>query len=266
MRQWLVALLGVCALLPAPAFAQEKRWTMKDLEALESGRYREEGSVPGESWRELVEHLEDIPPSERDNKWGALVERSTLKYLDALVAEKDWAGALAAAEKATGRYANLRKSRAFMEKRAEIGPKGYDLACFSKKSGTSDNCNEKLLAFVQADRDNRPLWLEATKVVIRHFNAYVAMPFARGAVEGNPAACGEEVVQRATLAALGLPKEDSKVKDAQVAAELCFDKLKDALTTAAAKEGGYTFDNSCALLVKKGAITGLMAKKCKLAP
>jgi hypothetical protein len=56
------------------------------------------------------------------------------------------------------------------------------------------------------------------------------------------------------------------VKDAQAAAELCFDKWKDALTAAAAKEGGYTFDNSCALLVKKGAITGLMAKKCKPAP
>lgn len=61
-----LAIVGV--LLAGPAWAEQKPYTLKDLQALEQR----------EAWPELLAHLNDVPPAERSADWNRVVERACL--------------------------------------------------------------------------------------------------------------------------------------------------------------------------------------------
>jgi hypothetical protein len=231
---------------------------MADLDALET-----QGA-----WGELVDHLGDILPSKRDAHWQALAEKSALGYVDGLATDKDAVSALGAADDLTHRYPTLKKSRAFMSRRGEVGIKGFE-TCFDHDA-IGGHCTDRLLGFVDADAGNTELALAAGKLVLRKMHPYVSMPFFRRAIAGRKGAkeCGDEGLGRSTVAALGLPDRDTRLGDAkEVASNLCWDALHAALIDQFVKEsrGSYYVTNTCDFLKAKNALSKIQASLCNKA-
>jgi len=142
-RGWLgpLCLALVIAVLCAKgssAGGTQTSYTMADLLALESR----------ESWGELIEHLEDVSPPNRDQKWEALAEKAAIQRL---AGTGDNEQTLFETEALLKRFAFLRKSKPFMKTRAEMGLKGFE-ACYDSSSSGAE-CTPRLLAFVDADPD-----------------------------------------------------------------------------------------------------------------
>jgi len=245
-RQWVAALLLLCGAGGARA---EQVYSQADLDAL----------VKTEGYVELVEHLADVTPSKRDARWDAAAEAGTVGYLGTFT---DSVAALTATEDLLRRFPTLKKSKAFMQKRAEVGLPGFD-GCY--RNGGMLDCNKRLANFVGDDAE---LAFKAGKLVILQQNAYSAAPFFRRAVTGkvpNPAACKEETLRRATLAALGLPTTDAKVADALATLDVCFADLKEPVANEMATGDSYLLQNACPTMIKKQAVGGLMKSRCEAA-
>lgn len=210
MRRWLWAIL--C--LTCVARAEAKPYTLADLEALEQRG----------AWRELINHLEDIPPAKRDAKWDALCERASAGALDD-EEKRDGRYAVAIAEALLERYPSLEKSEKFMLRAAKI----------TRLHGSS--------AFAAS-----------------HFaTAIDLMPENR-----RQTVCKDEQLALATIAALGLPADDRLVARGRALAKTCLDALEPALKEELGRnqKGSYFFDNACGLLLERGALSSLQAKQC----
>jgi hypothetical protein len=248
-------LLVTVALFCAPAEAEEKKYTLKDLSALE-----ELGS-----WAELVEHLDDVPPSGRTGPWLKICEKAAVQYLASLSADREPYAALSAAEAFPKRYPQLSKSRSFMDKRAEAGLKGFE-ACFAQ-SGSGGECVERLLPFVDADPKNKDLALKAGKLVRRNQFAYVAVPFFSRALDGRKDAkeCVDDDVKLAIVAGLGLPESDPRVAQARtVASDVCWKALEAPIMDDFNKStpSSYVFRNACDFLKAKKKLGNLQSQQC----
>jgi hypothetical protein len=247
------ALAAASCLVSSSALA--KKYSITDLSALEEQS----------SWAEIVEHLDDVPPSKRTGPWQKICEKATVEYLSALDTDREPFAALMAADGFTKRYPQLKKSAAFMEKRADVGLKGFEL-CF-KSSYSGEECHERLLGFVDADPKNASLALRAGKIVRLNQFAYVAMPYFKRAIDrqADAKACADEDLRLAVVAALGLPPDDPRMKDARaLASGSCFAALSDAVMEEFNKntKGSYYFDNACGFLKAKGKLGELQSKQC----
>ncbi len=213
--------LAVCGV----ARAEEKKYTMADLEAL----------AKSESWAELLPHLEDIPPAQRNPKWQAVVERCAIGSIKGFKKDRNPLGALVHADGLTKRYTFLKKSKAFMSIRAEAGLKGF-MACFEERYG---RCDERLLPFVEED-GSFDLAVSAAQLMMKHAAHYHALPFYKLAWDrGKARVCGAKRLAEAVLAGLSLPDDDKKVPLATSLAEACYAQLKDALLKGSFSDKRY---------------------------
>jgi hypothetical protein len=246
-RQWVAALLLVGS---HNAWAADAKYSLEDLQALQKN----------EGWVELVEHLGDVPPSKRNAQWEAAAEAGAVGYLGTLT---DASQGLTASDDLIKRFPPLKKSKAFMAKRNDVGLAGFE-ACFRGGYDLGD-CNKRLTEFAGNDAE---LNLKAGNLVIRQIFAYNAAPYFRRAMAGKAAGaaeCKEETLQRATLAALGLPSSDAKVADAQAVTEVCFAELKEPIINELAKNDSYMQASACPMMLKKNAVAGLMKARCEAA-
>lgn len=244
-----VLFLGAVLLLGRDAGAQPKPYTMADLEALQKN----------EGWVEAVEHLGDIPPGQRDAKWETIAGQAAVGWLATL---QDPVAALNGAEDLVKRFPQLKKNKAFMEKRADVGLKGFE-SCYQNR--WDNDCNARFLTFVGEDR---ALAFKAGKIVVRNQHAYYAAPFFKRGVTGlkaGSAECKDEALQRATLAALGVPSDDVKAEAGRAVAETCLADMKDQIVDALAEGSSYTMANACPVMLKGKAVGGLMQKRCEAA-
>jgi hypothetical protein len=175
-----------------------KPYTIIDLSALERNS----------AWEEIISHLEDIPPAERDAEWQRISEKAALGYTAALAKARDTYAAFLAVQELGRRHPHLMKLPEFTEKRAAVGLTAIE-SCF-RQTWSGGECVELLLGFVDADPDNSELALRAAKLVRRSQNAYVAVPFFQRATGGekNAKACLDEDLRLAVIAGLGLPEDD----------------------------------------------------------
>jgi hypothetical protein len=181
-----------------------------------------------------------------------------------LAKDRDPFSGLGAAEGLTKRYPELKKSKAFIEKRSEAGLKGFE-ACF-KMTYTGQECVDRFLGFIDADASNNALALQAAKVVRRNQNAYVAAPFfKRAIVDGKDPGCKDEDLKLSIVAALGLPSDDPRVGDAKSVAQTCWGALSDALSDELSRsaKASYYFQNACPILKEKKMLSNIQSKQCK---
>lgn len=248
-----VGLVLIFSLAAAPSAAEEKKYTMKDLEAL----------AKSESWSELGGHLEDIAPAQRSAKWKKIVEETALNQLQAEKEDNNPFAGLIVADGYTKRFVFLKKSRKFMDKRAEVGLKGFE-SCY-QMSYSGGPCNERIRPFVEADPGNVQFALKAGQLVIRNQNHYFSIPFFRLAVvwaKGDKKTCEASRLMEALEAALGLPASYTKlVADAKETAKTCWPTLRGSLL---AKLGGvtptsYLATNLCPIVKEKKETS----RKCK---
>jgi len=238
MRVLTIGLVLSLALAGRSAGAEQKKYTMKDLEAL----------VKSESWSELGGHLEDIAPAQRSERWKKIVEATALNLVQAEKADNDPFCGLVLADGMTKRFAFLKKSRPFMDRRAEVGLKGFEVCYAHSYSGGP--CNERILPFVEADPGNVDFALKAGQLVIRNQNHYFSIPFFRLAVvwaKGEKKTCEASRLGEALYAALRLPASYTKlVADARETARTCWPTLRGGLLKQlAAADSSYLVANLC---------------------
>ena len=244
MRVSVVGALFCTLLLAAPAHA-DKKYTIEDLEAL----------VKSQSWDEAAQHLEDVPPAKREARWKAVVEKTAIGQLRALDLDKNPLEALVMADAYTKRLNVLLQSRPFMQVRAELGLKGFE-RCFELQWST-EQCSDRLLPFVEADRTNLDLAIKAAQLQQKNAYSYWSAALWRVAVERGKASkkvCTVYPMADAIIAAMGLPADHKMVKPAQRVADLCFPYLKTRLQENVGFGEKYAKENTCPLLKRKNAV------------
>lgn len=231
-----------------PALAAPEKYTMEDLKAL--------GESQG--WAELLEHIEDVRPSERKGPWKDLLEKAAIGVMSQLRDQKKNAEGLGTSEALLGRFPALKQSKGFMAVRQETGL-GALSECF-QDAYAGQRCFDELDRFLKADPNDAALAFAAGKMVVEKGRLYAAAPpyFAKGlaAPAVRKTGCKDPSVKDAVLRAFGQPPDYENVKAAnQVAFQQCYAELKEVLLDAFYKSGGYESFNLC---------QGLVAQKAKL--
>jgi hypothetical protein len=220
--------------LAAPAWAGS--FELKDLEALEKQ----------ESWQEILNHLDDIPPSKRNDVWQRVAEKAGAGVLNAIDPSKEgdrgrWGPpplphAVQLADAILKQYPTLKKSKVFMSARADSGLKGFKVT-FSNSSHNAgdDPWRDQLKAFAASDPSTPDLQLRAGKLVTSRLVAYVAIPFFKAAINGTPGAgiCKDADVKKALVSALS---DSQWTEDAKAMTTTCFADVKGDLEKELGKE------------------------------
>lgn len=230
--------LFVASLCLTTASARADAYEMKDLEALEKT----------EGWQEAVQHLGDIPPSKRNDTWQRIADKSAAGYLATL----DGHVLLRASDDMMKRYPTLKKSKAFMQARAELGLKAFAKTFGdSRHSAGEDPWLDELKAFVEVDTITADLPLRAGKTVTGRLVAYLALPFFKKAIQGTSGAgaCKDADVKAALVAALSSSvwTDDAKA----LVEKSCFAEVKTLLEAEIVKDAGDTKKNACPLFAAK---------------
>lgn len=256
MKHTLALTAALLASLTASARAeQEKAYSLADLEAL----------VEAKSYKEAVEHLKDVRPSERKDKWLAIATEAASGYLASLTGDHLGTRVMVI-EEIDGAYPQLLKSAKYKKARAELGLAAYT-ACFAQ-SYLLEECMQHGTKFLDADPDNTALAFGLGKALRRNAFAYVASPYlARGlGKKPSEAQCKDEDVALAAVHGLGLPADHVALPASkQMASGPCFPHLKKAILKAFDEdsENGYTRTNACPILIENKAISGERLRACK---
>ncbi|MBL8942767.1 MAG: hypothetical protein JNK45_06465 [Myxococcales bacterium] len=225
------------------------RYSLADLQALEKkGQHLE-----------LLQHIEDVAPTARTSGWDALLARAATKVVGSLATEGDTYRAFEAMMVAEGllqRYPQLAKTSEFMTARSGAGEHMF-AKCF-EATYSGEECVSMALDFVRVAGTDAATSLAVAKIVRRNQNPYVAVPFFRIALEGKDrAACGDDDLELATTAGLGLPPDYDNAKASRdIAQNVCFEELQAPIVARLTGDdgGGYFKDNACAVLRAKGVV------------
>lgn len=131
---------------------------------------------------------------------------------------------------------------------------------FCQSNHNSDYCHQALLDWVEKNPKDSFVAGKMTQV---RMSPYMAIPFFAKAWEQKLGDCKDADVKRAVLSALGLQTERNSMIAAAV--EIGLNKCeKEFLTEVVtlAKTNDYALKNTCKLLLKKGALEGVAAKRC----
>lgn len=231
---------------PSDLKAKGNDYTLADLQALEKKA----------QYLELLRHIEDIPPAKRDAAWDALLTRAATAFVGSLSSKADAFDGFMVAEHLVERYPQLTKSTDFMQKRGDVGKSSFG-QCF-KMSYSGEECVKMALDFIKVSGTDPKVKLAVAKVVRLNQNAYNAVPFFQAAVQSkDDSACGDEDLQLATTAGLGLPSDYANAKGARdIAQNMCFKQLKDPILKQLTGDegGGYFTQNACAVLRANGVV------------
>ena len=238
MRHISLMLALAVTTVAAPAFAHD--YEMKDLEALEKQ----------EAWQEAVQHLGDIQPSKRNDAWQRIAEKASAGYLGQL----DSKAVLSTSDDLMKRYPSLKKSKVFMQGRADAALKAFGKSYASSRHSTSDDpWLQSLREFVESDTLTADLPMRAGKLVSGRLVASIALPFYKKAINANAAACKDADVKSSFVSALsrGEWTDDAKA----LLDKSCFGDVRGAIEAELSKEGDHEDlkKNACPVFAQKKA-------------
>jgi hypothetical protein len=238
---------------PAPAAAANK-YTMDDLRALSQSQ----------SWPELVEHLEDVRPSERKAEWSGFLEKATTGFLEGLAIQKKQHEAQQSADSFLTRFPALKQSKAFMQKRADVGLAALSECWNERRAG----CLDALETFTKADPNDLELAFRAGKLLVEviHIRPPAATFFARALADKKQRAarCKDPSVLESVLEALGHPPSYDSTKAAvTVAFEDCYAEFKPQLLEGFMKAGFAAKSYCQGFTQNKAPLTAFQAAFCK---
>ncbi|CAN5853512.1 hypothetical protein BH11MYX4_BH11MYX4_39570 [soil metagenome] len=222
-------------------------FSMPDLKALEAKG----------QWRELVMHLDDVPPAKRDAAWEALLQKAAPEFMAQSAKEKDAFEGFYMASHLVDKYPQLTKNKAFMDKRLEVSKTAFK-ECFAQ-SYRGARCLKAAQEFVATGENNADSSFAIGKVVRLGQNANVAIPFFQKGLEGRKAgdaSCADEDLKLSVMSALALPPDYDNAKIGRaVAVGVCFDKLRPAIEAEFKDSStGYYPENACSVLKSKNAL------------
>jgi hypothetical protein len=217
------------------------------------------------AWAELVEHLGDILPAQRDAEWQTIAKQAGLGAMS-VGGRRGAADGLYLSEALLERYPVLKESRDFMSKRAELGAQAFE-RCFDKER-SFDACGEELKAFVRADPQNQDLAFRLGKLVPPRAHGRLAVPaFAIAIQKSDDPRCQDPDVKRAVLSGLNVPRagnEDLVAESVQLG-NLCWRALEPAITDRMGGDSTDYLKNTCPFVRTRKALSSLMAKTCESA-
>jgi hypothetical protein len=231
-------------------------YEMADLKALEK-----QGS-----WQELVEHLEDIPPSKRNADWQGIAERGSASYLGTfeIKEERDARQPLEVAAQLLKRYPLLKQSKLFMSKRAEVGLKSYQYSySLFRHSRSDDKWLTELEEFVQADSVTTDLPLRAAKLVVSRLVADTAFPFFKMALaRTGKAVCKDPDFHKTVVATFD---EGAWLKElTEIVQGTCWNEVKGPLLAELGRSESSSYrKNVCPVLQAKNALNAEQKAKCE---
>ncbi|WP_291690754.1 caspase family protein [Bradyrhizobium sp.] len=228
-----------------------------------------EALAADESWHELGTRLTEVKPTERSDRWKALVEQAALGELAPLTSASSGSPdeRLAAIEHYYPAFASLRGSQRFMALRARIGLDAFG-RCFDRSDGEElQRCRDRLDRFVHTAPMSAELARDAGTLVVHKLNHANAAPFFAMAFEAphGDLVCAAPELETAVISALGSPGEWLEAKSAVTLADQCWPNLQRAIVAEVAREtpDSYYVHNSCPLLAKHNAMTGSAAARCR---
>lgn len=256
MRKLGLACLLVCAASATAGAEESQKYKLEDLRAL----------AESQGWAELLEHAEDVRPSERKAEWRGFLEKAAIGRLELLEQQKKSQEVLGTAEWILTRFPSLKTSKAFMAKRREAGLPAF-AACMRDPYGAGQ-CVEQLDAFARVDLSDSELQLGAARIVARGGMWSAASLFFVRAFEDKKlrkTACSDEALPESVRRAFGQPPDYEQAKAAgKVAFEQCFEALQPVLMEAFFASGGYDAKNLCAGFAKtKTKLTPFQQAYCK---
>ena len=236
----------------ASATPHDARYTLADLRVL----------AQQSAWRELADHIEDVPPSARDAEWTAIAQRAALGVL-ADRSQRGPAEGIVVAHALLARYPALRASKDFMAKRAEIGREAF-ARCFDDHF-EAERCAAEIAPFALASPDDRVLAFRLGKLVPPRVRGWYAVPaFAIAIDKKGDARCNDADVKRAVISGLGLPKsghEDVVAESVALASSICSAELRAAVRDGMDGVARDYLVNTCPFM-KNAGLSSLQTKLC----
>ena len=250
-----IALVGILAAVPAVAFADKKPYTLADLKTL----------VSQKSFKEAVDHLGDVPPSERNADWQGVASDAAAGYIGGL-SNDNLVTKVLEIEKVDGEYPVILKSTKYTKVRGEVGLKAYQ-GCF-ENSYWIDECLDHAYKFIDADAGNTDLAFKMGKLVRLNAKHWASLRYFKKALvsKNTKSMCADEDIKLAVLSGLALPSSYDALPIAkEIAQGACWDNLKKPIVEAFNEdsENGYVRTNACAFLKAKKALSAEQAKTCK---
>jgi Caspase domain len=228
-----------------------------------------EALAASESWHELGARLTEVKPTERDDRWKALVEQAALGELTPLAAASSGSPdeRLAVLERYYPAFSSLRGSQKFLTLRSSIGLDAFG-RCFNDAQGAElQKCRDRLDRFVHPAPMSAQLAREAGVLVVHKLNHGNAAPFFAMAFEAphGELVCTAPELATAVIAALDWPGDSFEAKSALALADKCWANLQTEIVAEVAREtpDSYYVHNSCPILMKYNAVTGLRAARCR---
>ena len=224
-----------------------KEYSMADLKAL-SGKGQ---------WEELIQHIEDVPPSKRNAEWDALLERAATELLTQHSNSSGYA-AFRSAELLVERYPTLTKSERFMAKRYEVSTLAFQ-NCLAESYDASE-CLRAMQDFLKVGSPPSDVAFQFGKLVRAKLNHHLAVPFFHRGLQGKPAnspECADQDLGLAVKSGLALPPAEESARLARdIAGERCFGVLESVIVAQLTASGSDSFDakNICDVLKAKGAL------------
>jgi hypothetical protein len=240
----------VCIALGSSARADDKKqYSMADLKAL----------VEQKSYREVIQHLGDIAPSERKGEWTELAGTAAAGVVSGATRDEK----LQYMMEIEGQYPQVLKSTKYTTVRADSAREAFD-TCFDNRYAFQE-CRDQALKFVDADPKNAKATLGVAKSVRHGMASYGAVPFFKRALAAaaKPATvCKDEDFQIAVVSGLGVPKDDSRLEESIAMTYTCWEDVKGPLMKELTADSGSFHDRACDLFASKK--TQLPADKEKL--
>jgi hypothetical protein len=198
---------------PAPAARSGgdrlRAYTREDLKALEQQK----------SWNEILDHLEDIPPVERDETWKALAAKAVVERLKAdRGSSTDWGKVLLAreAEALAQRYPNVRSAPEFIEVRGEIV---VDAVRQCTAGDAWERC-EWLVGLLEGDPKHALAAGHAAVANLRLALALYRVALGTDATHAKTV-CADDGALKAMLDGVQRPQDSPQYRDAQAIRERC---------------------------------------------
>ncbi len=247
----IAALLCALCLFVSSAYGADEKYTMEDLRVLDKGG----------NYIELLEHMNDIRPSQRNDEWEAIIQRAIIKTLEQQLTAEDPYTAINFAEQMLDTLPALKDLEPFMAQRRKAAIKGSTLCYRNSYDGTE--CTEKLRGIVNKVSTDHELAFQAAKLVRLNSHSSVAVPFFIQALKDNPdrKICADDDLKYAVQSGIGLPPDRAEAS-MKLGFSICFEALKPYLLENFYESHGYAVQNYCTSLAKKNVLTEFQKAFC----
>ena len=154
-----------------------------------------------------------------------------------------------------------------MALRSTIGLDAFG-RCFDGTKGPElQKCRDRLDRFVHTAPMSAELARDAGVLVVHKLNHGNAAPFFAMAFEAphGELVCPTPELATAVIAALDRPGDSLEAKSALSLADKCWPSLRTEIVAEVAREtpDSYYVHNSCPILMKYNAVSGLRAARCR---